>query len=393
MSTSNKVPRSYRSWALSGLCGLGAIALLGISHVASAANGAETASKSRIIIGSVQPYTGEESSYGQWADDAWKLATENFGNSVDGHPLTVVRADSKCEPSAAVSAARRVLAEHPALLLAPVCSGSTLAIMPLIKSHHLPALSDNLAPKVTAISGGWVWRVQITDSVLTPPEAKYMIGKGYKRIGVMYDTSAYGQGIGEDMVHALRDGGVAPVVVATYDPSATDYSGPLLKMKRAKLDALYVEAYEIQGARLLTQARQLGFNIPLYANFSLFDDTFIKAAGANGNGIIGVTSYTPNWSPAAKKFDEQWFAKFHYHTNADIAALYEMSVAAIKGLEREPHARGKALNKIVGDTNLTDLPLGALRFDSTGNNANPLVLLVTWKNQKLHVLKVLRGHE
>lgn len=369
--------------------GLGVLGALLVSGLA--ANAADTA-KSPIVIGMIEPYTGEESSYGQWVDDAWKLAMENYGDKIQGHPIKLVKADSKCEPSVAVSAARQVIAQHPVMLMAPVCSGDTLAIMPMIKSNQLPALSDNIAPKVTQESGGWVWRVQLTDSVVTPPEAQYILSKGYKRIGVIYDTSAPGQANGQNMIAALKAGGLPPVEVATYALADTDYSGPLLKMKGANLDALYIEAYETQGARLVTQAKQLGFTIPMYANFSLFNDTFIKAAGPAGNGLIGVTSYTPNWSDAAKKFDEQWFKKFNYHTNADIAALYEMAVAAITALNKKPDAKGKELNEIVANTNIPGLPMGALSFDKSGENANPLVLLVTWKNQQIEVLQVLKGH-
>ncbi|MBV9521559.1 MAG: ABC transporter substrate-binding protein, partial [Alphaproteobacteria bacterium] len=290
--------------------------MFGATLVAGLVASAARAADSPIVIGMVEPYTGEESNYGQWVDDAWKLAIENYGDNIKGHPIKIVKADSKCEPSVAVSGARQVVAEHPVMLMAPVCSGDTLAIMPMIKSNQLPTLSDNIAPKVTQESGGWVWRVQLTDSVVTPPEVKYILSKGYKRIGVIHDTSAPGQANGQNVIAALNAGGLPPVEVATYALADTDYSGPLLKMKGANVDALYVEAYETQGARLIQQAKQLGFTVPTYANFSLFDETFIKAAGEAGNGLIGVTSYTPSWSDAAKKFDEQWFKKFNYHTNA-----------------------------------------------------------------------------
>src|SRR5690242_877816 len=79
------------------------------------------ASDSPIVIGLVEPYTGEEAIYGQWVDDAWTLAMETYGNTIAGHPIKLVRGDSKCQPAVAVSAARQVLAEKPVVLMAPVC--------------------------------------------------------------------------------------------------------------------------------------------------------------------------------------------------------------------------------------------------------------------------------
>lgn len=366
---------------------LGVVGLLPASRGTLAA-----AANSPIVIGLIEPYTGEESAYGEWVNDAWTLAMKNYGDTIAGHPIKLVRGDSKCEPALAVSAARQVFAQKPVVLMAPVCSADTLAILPMIRSLQIPALSDNIAPKVTEESGGWIWRVQITDSVMTPPEAQYILAQGYTRIGVIHDTTAPGQANGKDMIDSLTAGGRAPVAVATYALSDTDYAGPLLKLKAGNLDALFISAYDTQGGRLIKQAKQLGFTMPMYGNFSTFDQTFIKTAGPAGNGLVGVTSYIPDWSDASKKFDAQWTSEFHYGTHTDVAALYEMAVAAIVALKKAPDARGKELNAIIGQTNIPDLPMGTLSFDSTGNNANPLVLLVTWKDEKLQLLKVLKGH-
>lgn len=183
--------------------------------------GAAEAAKSPIVIGTIQPYTGEELSYGEWLNDAWKLATAVYGDTIHGHPLKLVKADGKCEPSVAVSAARQVIAQHPVMLLAPVCSGSTLAILPLIKSHELPTLSDNIAPPITKEGDGWVWRVQVTDAVVTPALMKYILSDGYKRVGLIYDTSAPSQAQAHDAIAALRTGGVRPAAVATFALSST----------------------------------------------------------------------------------------------------------------------------------------------------------------------------
>jgi branched-chain amino acid transport system substrate-binding protein len=350
-------------------------------------------SSSPIVIGMVEPYSGAEASYGQWVNDAWTFATQKLGSSVQGHPLTVVRGDSKCEPATAVSAGRQVLDQHPALLIAPVCSGDTLALAPLIVKDQIPTLSDNIAPSITSQGQGWIWRVQITTSTMAAGETKYMLSQGYKRIGVIYDTTAPNVAAAQAIINSLTDGGLPPAVSTTYNINDTDYSGPLLKLKAANLDSLYVCGYEIQGARLVVQAKQLGFTQPMYGNFSLFDDTFIKAAGAAADGLTGVTTYTSNWSSAAQKFDQEWFSEFGYHTNADIAALYEMAVAAIDALNKSPEARGKALNDILAKTSIPNLPMGALSFDSHNENGNPVVLLVNWKNQQLQTAKVLTGHE
>src|SRR5262249_34583450 len=72
------------------LGGVGAIGML------LAVQPAHAAADDPIVIGMVEPYTGEEANYGQWVDDAWKLAMEVYGDKIKGHPIKLVRADSKC---------------------------------------------------------------------------------------------------------------------------------------------------------------------------------------------------------------------------------------------------------------------------------------------------------
>ncbi len=109
----------------------------------------------------------------------------------------------------------------------------------------------------------------------------------------------------------------------------------------------------------------------MFGNFSMFDETFIKTAGDAGNGLVGVTTYVPSWSETSKKFDRQWFDRFHYHRHTDVAALYEMAVARITALKKALDAKGKELNDILAHTNIPDLPMGTLSFvDAELHNGN-----------------------
>lgn len=371
--------RRYIGVTASGLV-IGAVVLGGCGSSGSSSSGGKSSSGgSPITVGVVVPYSGDSGYYGTWANDAWKLAESKYGSTIDGHPIKLVRADSKCEPTAAVSAVRQVLAQHPVAIMTSPCSGDTLALMPITKAAHVPTVSENLAPSITTEGDPYVWRAQTSDAVTNQLFGKYIAAQGATSPGIIHDTTAYGVANAATLVKGLKAAGVTPKAEASYDFSATDYSGQILNLKHAGVDAAYLEGYDLQNAHLLNQAVQLGLNVPYYAPTTTSDDTFLKAAGQNASKVKFATSFIPAWSPAAKQYASTWKSKFGYATNEDATGLYEIAVTIITALKKAgPSASSQTVNQAIAKTNLTGLPMGNLSFKSNGDNANPLVMVGTW---------------
>jgi branched-chain amino acid transport system substrate-binding protein len=394
-----QVSRRQVAVTVSGLViGAGLLAGCGSSGSSGGSGGgnssggkSSSASGSPIVVGVVVPYSGDSGYYGTWANDAWKLAESKYGSSIDGHPIKLVRADSKCEPTSAVSAVRQVLAQHPVAIMTSPCSGDTLALMPFTKTAKVPTVSENLAPSITTQGDPYVWRAQTSDAVTNQLFGKYIAAQGVKSPGIIHDTTAYGTANAATLVSGLKSAGVTPKADASYDFSATDYSGQILSLKKAGVDAAYLEGYDIQNAHLVNQAVQLGLNVPYYAPTTTSDNTFLKAAGKNATKVKFATSFLPTWSPAAKQYAAAWKAKFGSATNEDATGLYEIAVTIISALKKAgPTASSQEVNSAIAKTNIPNLPMGNLSFKSNGDNANPLVMVGTWtSNGTPKLIKVL----
>jgi branched-chain amino acid transport system substrate-binding protein len=376
--------------AITSAVALALTAACGSSSGGSGSNANSGDSGSAIVVGLVQPYSGAEAYYGKYANDAWKLAMEKYGSSIDGHPIKLVKGDSKCDPAAAVSATRRILSQKPTVIEAPDCSGDTLAMLPITTAAKVPLISENLAPDITTKGSGYVWRVQASDAATNKLFGKYIASQGHQKIGVINDTTSYGTANSQTLVDGLSSAGLSPAVKTTYDISATDYSGQILKLKQANVDSAYVEGYDLQEGNLIKQARSLGLSAPIYGPTTASDNTFLKAAGDAAEGVVFATSFLPDWSPDAQSFAKTWTKKFGYPPNMDSVGMYQAAVVTIEALKKAgATASPDEVNSVLKSLEVNNLPEGSVSFTSSGDLAHPLVLVGKWHNKATKMVKVL----
>jgi branched-chain amino acid transport system substrate-binding protein len=377
-------------FARATLAVVSAAALALTAACGSSGSGGSGGSGSPIVVGVVQPYSGAEAYYGKYQNDAWKMAMQKYGSSIDGHPIKLVKGDSKCDPATAVSAVRRVLAQQPTVLNAPDCSGDTLAMLPITTAAKVPLVSENLAPDITTKGSHYVWRVQASDAATNKLFGKYIAAQGHQHIGVINDTTSYGVANSQTLVDGLSAAGMTPAVKATYDISATDYSGQILKLKQANVDSAYIEGYDLQEGNLVKQAQSLGLNVPIYGPTTASDGTFLKAAGSAAEDVVFATSFLPGWSPSAKSFAKKWQDEFGYPPNMDSVGMYQAAVVTIKALQKAgAGASPEQVNSALKGLQVSALPEGSVSFTSTGDLAHPLLLVGQWHNKTTKLVKVL----
>lgn len=365
----------------------------GSSDSEKASSGGASKSAAPVKVGIIQPYSGDSAYYGEYAQQAFKVAMAKFGSEPGGHPVEFVKGDSKCVPTAAVQAGNQVLAKSPVAVLAPACSGDTLALKPLLKARSVPACSINLAPGITE-AGGNIVRAAPSDAFTNELFAKYIADKGVKKMGILHDTSGYGQGNVDTLVASLKQQGVGVATNATYDFADTDYSGQIVKLKQAGIDAVYLEGYDLAVGNLVKQAKQLQLDVPYFANTNAGNETAGKAAGAALDGVEFATAFLPDASAAEKEFATTWEQQFGEAANSDSVDLYQCAAVILKAIEAAgADVTGATVAEQLKTVSVPGVTVGTLAFDDAGDLQDPPVLIGTWKNGKTALVERLSGTE
>lgn len=229
---------------------------------------ASSAAAQDIKIGVAGPITGPLAFLGQHIKWAGELAVDeiNQKGGVLGRKLVFLMQDSACRPADGVASAEKLLSQDRVdVMLGDVCSGSTMAVMPIMEKAQKPFIvTISTHPDITNKSGvggnKWVFRTVAHDGMIAEVVADRM--KSFKSIAIVAEDTDYGRGA----VRLMKERLPASVKILSEDylkQTETDFLPILTRIRASKPDALATYVLDQQAANLMKQYLQFGLAIPL----------------------------------------------------------------------------------------------------------------------------------
>lgn len=216
-----------------------------------------------IRIGALFPLTGGLSQYGEAAEHAARLAMNeiNANGGINGKALEIDFQDHACNPKTAVTIFEQLnSAKEIKVFTSAACSGTVLAIAPLLKSNNTnnAILLGTIitTPKITGLSP-YVFRNWASDAKQAKLYADTISKRGYLKVGVIYEQTDYAQGLYLSLQQFLHGTGIL-VIGQGFEPGATDVRTQLTKLQQVGIDALFISPQTVtSGDVVLKQMREL----------------------------------------------------------------------------------------------------------------------------------------
>lgn len=349
-----------------------------------------------IRIGFPGPVSGPASFLGQHMKWGAEQAVDeiNRRGGVLGRKVAFVMQDSMCRPADSVAATEKLLSQDKVdVLLGDLCSGATLALMPVVEKAGKPmVVSISTLPEITAKAGAggnkWVFRTVANDIMLGAVIARQ--AAGYKNIAVLAEDTDYGR----TAVKLLKErlGAGSAVVSEDYvKPSETDFLPMLTRYRSAKPDAVAVYMLDQQGLNVMKQYVQFGLTMPLIGRPPLVSPlvTDLLATG-KFNGSWTVYPYydqyrSPENDAFAKPFTEKNKQGPHYVAYG----IYEGMLIAADAIRRAGSTDPNAVREALLKSNYKGI-LGPIAFDANHQSQNNLMLMVV-DSGKLVVKELVSG--
>jgi ABC-type branched-subunit amino acid transport system substrate-binding protein len=135
----------------------------------------------------------------------------------------------------------------------------------LANREHVPIgiVYDGGSGLVDVESRPNVFRIAPTNHGIAFRYAEYLIPKHFK-VGLLHDDSAYGQEGASDLGRAFSESPESVAIRMTLPAGSSDLSAQILRARRSGATALLVWAQPPTIAAVLTAARSLGWNVPVY---------------------------------------------------------------------------------------------------------------------------------
>jgi branched-chain amino acid transport system substrate-binding protein len=266
--------------------------------------GCATIEKGQTIkIGYVGPITGDYSSFGIDMTRGAELAIKAHP-TVQDFEIELVSEDTQGTPEQGASVANKLAADPRVVAVdGHSFSGSTEVAIPIYGDAGVVMMSPSATnPELTNLGSPVFNRVAFHDRMQGEFAANYIYNElGVRKMAVMHDGGAYGQGLAEMTAGFFEDFGGTVVKVEPITPGETDYSAPLAAVGELEPELIYYGGYDSDAAVLVTQMVGAGME---GAKFFGCDGTYgVNYIDLSGDAAEGTFStYVP--IPESEAFDQ-----------------------------------------------------------------------------------------
>lgn len=181
-------------------------------------------------LGVVLPLSGRFARFGEESLQGVLLAAGVFGNDGAGPRVRVLIRDSAGRPEQAADAVRELDEAGVVAVVGPLLSGESEAAAVAAERAGVPLLTLTAREEVSA-ARPHVFRVRTMPSEEVEALVEHaMLHLGAQRFAILYPSDAYGRGLRRLFWKAVERRGGSVVSIASYEPDATDFGGPIRKL-------------------------------------------------------------------------------------------------------------------------------------------------------------------
>lgn len=337
--------------------------------------------RAEVRIGLAAPLSGPDAVFGtqlrQGVEQA--VADLNAKGGVLGQRLAIVAGDDRGDLKQGISLANRFVAEKISFVVGHFYSSITLAASEIYANHGILDITPSATnPQITERGLDLMFRTCGRDDQQSAVAAKFLEAQAGKRIAILYDNTAYGKGLADDLRARLAKAGIADVLYAGIDKGTKDYGKLVGRIKNSAADFVFWGGDGTDAGLLVKEMRSEGVQAVLIGSDAIASDEFALAGGGAVEGTLMTFPPDPRQRPAAAAVVKEFRAR---NIDPEVFTLY--AYAAVQVLAEAAQAAGKfdaaAISKTIHSGRPFATVLGTLTYDAKGDVTRPDYAIFIWK--------------
>ncbi len=214
----------------------------------------------------------------------------------------------------------------------------------------------------------------------------------FKKIAIIDDRTAYGQGLADEFEKAAKAAGAEIVQREFSSDKAVDFKPILTSLKRTKPQAIFYAGNAVQAAPLAKQMRELGIKSALMGGEMVKMDSFLKIAGPSAEGVIVSLGGRPlERMPKGVAFNELHKKRFGIPVDVYAPYAYDGAMAIFKAMEQANSVEPRDYLKFLAKVEMPAVTRNQLAYDEHGDLRNGDITIYKVTNGQWQVLDTLEN--
>ncbi len=325
-----------------------------------------------IKLGVAGAHSGDLASYGLPTVKAAELVVADYNakGGINGKKVELLIEDDVCKAEIATNTATKLVTEGADIVLGHICSGATKAALPIYKEAGIVVMSPSATDTDLTLSGDYpnFFRTIAHNDAQAIAMVKFAIDTmGAKKVAVIHDKGDYGKGLAEIVKKLVEKSGKAEVVLFEgVTPGAVDYTAIVQKIKRKGADTVLFGGYHPEASKIVTGMNKKRLKVNFIAGDGVKDDTFIKIAGKNAEGVYATSSIDTSKNPLFIAAVAAHKKAYDSDPGEFFEAAYSAALALLNAVEKAGSTEKDAIIAKL-HTEKVDTPVGNIYFDEKGD--------------------------
>lgn len=343
-----------------------AVALLGASSAHAQAQ--------EVKLGFAGPLTGAQAQYGKDMQNGIVLAIDDYNGThpkIGGKEVKFVLEsdDDQADPRAGSLVAQRLVDNGIKGMLGHFNSGTSIPASAVYSRAGIPQIAMATAPEYTRQGFKTTFRMMTSDTQQGSVVGAYVVKKlAAKRIAIVDDRTAYGQGLADEFEKAAKAAGGTIVRREFTNDKAVDFKAVLTNLKRLNPDVLFYGGAEAQSAPMVQQMRELGMQATLVSGEMSKTDNFIRLAGKASEGAICSLAGLPlEQMPGGPAYSQRYQKRFGSSVQTYSPYAYDGAMAMMKAMVQAGSSEPAKYLPVLAATSMTGVTAQRIGYDSRGD--------------------------
>ncbi len=345
-----------------------------------------------VKIGHVAPMSGGQAHYGKDNENGVRMAIEelNTQNIVIGGKkirFEIAAEDDAADPKQGAAVAQKLCDAKVAGVVGHLNSGTTIPASKVYNDCGIPHVTGAATnPNLTKPGYKTTYRIIANDNALGAGLAFYAADAlKLKRIAVIDDRTAYGQGVADVFKKTAQAKGIQIVDEQFTTDKATDFMAILTAIKSKNPDGIFFGGMDPQAGPMLRQMEQLGLgNVKYFGGDGICTAEIVKlAAGAKTveNVVCAEGGASLAKMPSGNAWKAKYDAKYPGQFQVYSPYTYDATFVLVDAMKRANSTDPKVYTAKLIEANYKGVT-STISFEPNGELKNPAMTLYVYKDGK-----------